>query len=361
MLSELETLELLEQLKLGVLPGAAGCSEVDTVGHWPVLIGGGMCLNLQTVAALELNSQPEYIDVTPSAAESISCADLAARYQLVHHLSTGVDGRTIVIAYDSDFSPMLSLLQKTDYHSGKEYFRVADIASSEAKNDAVARQYEFSQAIATSVDPGPAINGQPVGLSFLALDAVELPLAGAWQLQLRHGDLASGFFIGLINSHADPLLSETTLASESFSISVRVERICRRNGLGSMVAELAQPERIKIEKIEDRGHFPVADAVRESMSRGNGAGEPRQRSTGGLAVQRMLQLSVDDLYLLLVEAAGKATELTFSFELEPLTAMVPGQLLREGCRHRCLAVNGLPVREAYLIVSDGKCQLKSQE
>lgn len=359
MLSEHETLELLEQLKQEVLPGTSGFSElqVDAVGHWPVLVGGGMCLNLQAVAALELNTQPEYIYVTPTRAKTISCISLASCYQEVHHLSTGIDGRSLVIAYDQQFSSMLSLLQKTDYHSTKEYFTVPDAGLPDTRSDEVSRQYEFSQAMATSIDPGPSGDHQPVGLSFLTLDAKEHTVAGSWHLQLRHRELVSEFFVGLVNTqYDDNSISLQPQPVETFSIVVRAEKISRTNGLNAMVAELAQPDLITIEKTVDRGSFPMAHEIGSMDS-----SREQEISVSNLLVHRMLQLSVDDLYMLLVEAIGTGIELTFRLEVEPFSVDTPGQLLREGCSHRCLSVNGLPVRQGYLSVSDRKLLFNSHE
>ena len=361
MLSEHETLELLEQLKQEVQPGASGFSELqlDAVGHWPVLIGGGMCLNLQTVAALELNNQPEHIYVTPTLAETISSIGLASGYHQVHHLGTGIDGRTLVIAYDQQFSSMLSLLQETGHHSGGEYFTASDGVLPDTSSDEVSRQYEFSQTIATSIDPGPSSARQSVGQSFLPLDAKEHTLVGSWRLQLRHKELESGFFIGLINTHFDHSISLPPLPGETFSITVRAEKICRSSGLTKVLAELTEPDTIKIEKTGGGGNFPMPAASDLGYSRGS-ACESRQTASSLLA-HRMLQLSADDLYLLLVEAAGTGIALTFSFAIEHFTADVSGQLLQEGCNHRCLSVNGLLVRQGYLSVHDSKLLLKIHE
>lgn len=366
MLSEHETLELLEQLKLGVIP-AAGFSEleIESIGHWPILMGGGMCLNLQAVAALELNSQPEYIDVTSAVASSISCIDLASTYRQVHHLSTGVDGRTLIIAYDQQFPSMLSLLQETDYHSGGEYSTANPVA--EAKSDLAARLYEFSQAMATSIDPGPSVNGQPAGLSFLALDDKQHTLVGSWQLQLRYREFETEFFIGLINSHFSNANSETPRVTETFSMTVRPERICRGNGPDALVAELAEPALVEFEEIRSRGCFRVGSAessmvaLNTGLDTGNDSCNKESVELADLLVQKMLQLSVDDLYLLMTEAIGKAAELRFSFEIEPVAEMAPAQLLREGRVYRCITVNGLPVRQACLVISSGKYLLKSYE
>ena len=361
MLSEHETLELLEQLKQEVQPGTSGFSELqlDAVGHWPVLIGGGMCLNLQTVAALEFNNQPEHIYVTPTLAETISCTELAADYHQVHHLGTGVDGRTLVIAYDQQFSSMLSLLLETRHHSSGEYFTTPDRDLTDPKSDEVSRQYEFSQAIATSIDPGPSSAHQPVAQSFLPLDTKEHTLVGSWRLQLMRGELESGFFIGLINTHFDNSISLLPLPAETFSIVVRAEKICRSSGVNMMLAELTEPDMIKIEKAGGDSNFPLVTVSDVGDSRET-ACEPRQ-TVSGLLAHRMLQLSVDDLYLLLVEATGTGIALTFRCAIEPLTADLPGPLLQEGCNHRCVSVNGLPIRQGYLCVRENKLLLKIHE
>ena len=361
MLSEHETIELLEQLKQEAQPGTVGFSSLqsDVVGHWPVLIGGGMCLNLQTVATLELNSQPEHIYVTPTFAKKISCIGLASGYHHVHHLGTGVDGRTLIIAYDQRFSSMLSLLQETRHHSTRQYFTAPDVDLPGTRSDEVSRHYEFSQAIATSIDPGPSSARQPIGQSFLPLDTKAHELVGSWRLQLKHKDLESGFFIGLINTHFDNSISLPPLPGETFSITVRAEKICRSSDLTMMLVELAEPDTIKIEKTDSGGNFPMLPASDIGEARGS-ACEPRQTASS-LLVHRMLQLSVDDLYLLLAEAAGTGIALTFSFAIEPFAVDGTGQLLQEGCNHRCLSVNGLPVRQGYLSVHDSKLLLKIHE
>jgi len=362
-LSEHETLELLEQLKLGILPGSAGSGglEVDTVSHWPILVGGGMSLNLQSVAALELNCQPESICVTPTKTQSVCCTDLLANFERVHHLLAGVDGRKLVIAYDRDFSTMLSVLQSANYYSSKECFVSSEGRLPESNSDFYSRHSEFSQAIAISIDPGSSASGQPVELSFLALDDEVISFAGSWVLRLSHAGIESEIFIGLANSHFESLAVEPTPGSDTYSISVRTEKIGRSSGLNALVAELAEPEFLQLAKSQEIGSFAVGNSDNGIACIDGVTDEQKEISASTLLVQQMLRLSVDDLYLLLVEAVGAESVLTFRFEIDPLSLPESGQLLWDGCSHRCLSVNGLPVRCACLTVSDGKFLLKSHE
>ena len=126
-----------------------------------------------------------------------------------------------------------------------------------------------------------------------------------------------------------------------------------------MLAELSEPDMIKIEKTAGDSNFPVVTVSDVGDSRET-ACEPKQ-TVSSLLAHRMLQLSVDDLYLLLLEAIGTGIALTFRCAIEPLAADQPGPLLQEGCNHRCVSVNGLPIRQGYLFVRDKKLLLKSHE
>ena len=202
MLSEHETLELLEQLKQGVLPGATGGLVEDTVSHWPILTGGGLYLNLQTVAALELNRQPETVGVSSTELEIVNASELGTRYNQIHHLKAGHGGIALVIGYEHNFSSMLALLQETDFHSKAESQAGESRAGLDScyteNKDTSSREYEFSQAMAASIDPWNS--GQQVTLSLFTSDIEELHLSVSWRLKLKQGNLQSEFFVGLCES-----------------------------------------------------------------------------------------------------------------------------------------------------------------
>ena len=337
MLSEHETLELLAQLKQGSSPtGGSDYADEDSVGHWPVLIGGGMCLNLQTVASLELNNQPDSIVVLPSGLDTASYCELAERYAHVDHLSSGVDGRTAVIAYSRTFAQLLLLLQAT-----ASDFTVVQ-ASEHYSTD---RQSEFSQAIATSLDPGPAMHLQPHGLSYPASDTQTLALVGSWCLQITYRDIEAEIFIGLTGATAGQAGSKSQRHAETFSIDVRPLSAYRTCDAPLLNAELEQPASVLIEtKRDDNGESAAGDEAPDSIAQG------------------LLQLCADDLYLLLVEAIGTGSALTFKFAIEQAGAPLDAdQLLRDGCNHQCLSINDLPLRYATLQINDGRYLLTSHE
>lgn len=364
MLSEHEILELLEQLKHGVLPGIPGSDQsnpVDPVGHWPVLIGGGVCVNLQAAAALEFNCQPEVISVTRAAIDAISFQDLSTTYQQLHHLSTGIDNRSLIIGYGSNFSSMLSSLQ----HPDSETNSPGQQSEADVQKYTSNRLYEFSQAIATAVDPGTSIEPNPLAMSFLPLDGpAELNIAGAWCLQLQHRNVKTCFFIGLVNVNAEVAIVGQGSTHEILSICVAPEKISRVSRSGELVVELADPQEISIEETGNRGTYRVAKESSEFTVHSPvvAPADNAPPVPPSLLVQRSLQLSVDDLYLLSVEAIGSANLLSFRFAVEAsVLSDSADDLLREGCSYHCLSVNGLPIRHASLSIAEGKFLFKSHE
>lgn len=337
MLSEHETLELLEQLKQGSAPaGGSDYADVDSVGHWPVLIGGGMCLNLQTVASLELNNQPDSIVVMPSGVDAVSCSGLAERFAHVDQLSSGVDGRTAFIAYSQTFAQLLLLLQAT----GTDFTIVQ--GSEPYFSD---RQSEFSQAIATSLDPGPAMHLQSPGVSFSTSDTQSLELVGSWCLRITYRNVEAELFIGLTSATAGQPGLRSQRHTETFSIDVRPQTVHRTCDTPLLKVELEQPASVLIEtKRDDSRESKAVAAASDSIA------------------QSLLQLCADDLYLLLVEAIGTGSALTFKFAIEEVGAALDADhLLRDGCSHQCLSVNDLPLRYATLQINDGRYLLTSHE
>lgn len=357
MLSEHETLELLEQLKHGVIPGSArfGDSRIAAVSHWPVLTGGGICLNMQTVAALELNRQPESVIIKPSPANSVTFTDLKSRFHQVHHISTGTDERSLIIAYDHNFEPLLTTLQLNDFDlSGK---CAEELTSFHAQTGSSSGHYEFSQAVAAAIDVEVSHNAPRAGLSFLALDAEQHLLSGSWQLTLRHKAIESTIFLGVINRNADSTSDSPQLCADRFVVSVAVEKVSKDAGSSVMSAQLAWPAEITLERTERHGgnflEFSAADA-------GSVPSDCRDASANEFVVQGMLQLSSDDLYLLCAEAIGKDAALTFRFATESLLQSSE-QWLSEGSTCRCVSVNGLPIRQAFLTVSEGQLLLRCND
>lgn len=359
MLSEHETLELLEQLKHGVIPASArfGESRLAAVSHWPVLTGGGICLNMQTVAALELNRQPESVIVNPSRVDFVTPADLKGCFQQVHHISTGIDERSLIIAYDHNFESLLSTLQLNEFDlvgQGVAGQGVEEVASRSGQGGNSSGPYEFSQAVAAAIDVGTVHNGRGSGLSFLAIDAERHSLAGSWQLTIGHNGIESTLFLGVISGHVDSPSAVPRLCTDRFAISIPVERVSRSAGSIVMTAQLAWPGEIALERTERHGSYSL------EFSEADVASNLRGASANALVVQGMLQLSSDDLYRLCAEAIGKAAVLTFRFATESLLQSSE-QLLGEGSTYRCVSVNGLPIRQAFLAVSEGLLHLRCDD
>ena len=363
MLSELETLELLEQLKQGVLPDSTGeLAKVDAVGHWPILIGGGLCLNLQTVAALELNRQPETVSACATGLNTVHISALSKKYKRIHHLKAGHGGSALVVGYDRHFQAMLALLQATDFTSSAECLSGVDVCTADCKDNTSEREYEFSQAIAASIDPSNS--GRSGALSLFTSDVGILRLGGSWRVQLKYGKLQSEFFVGLCESHNDTLGAGLARAPKTFSIDVKVENVSRASGSNALLATLTEPEIIHVEKTERCGSYSVVQPF-EEFDLTSSVAQPAtqtQSCEDVLFVHRLFQLSVDDLYLLLVEAIGRVATLGFKFEIDASVETVdPRELIQEGGSCRCLSVNGLPIRDASLTVANGKFLLRSCE
>jgi len=363
-LSEHETRELLEQLKHGVLPGTtADLAGVDTIGHWPVLIADGLCLNLQSVAALELNRQPETILVDATGLETVRASNLRAEFNRIHYLRDGVDGNALIVGYDRNFSSMLAVLQETDFNSGTDDLAV------QFKDNSCTAESEFTRAIAASIDAEQSGSGQQVTPAVLTSDFGELSLGGSWRLQLKFGKLQSELFIGWCETSISNSIPYPARMSKTFSICVKAENVRRESGSNALIATLAEPEFIHVEKTETCGSYSMnRSSVNRSFEEFDLAFcSPHRASRGrpaddALLVHKLLQLSVDDLYLLLVEAIGRVAALTFRFELNASNqSLDPWDLLQNGGICRCLYVNELPIRYASLTVADGKVLLESRE
>ena len=342
MLSEHEIIELLEQLKLGALHGVA--SESDPVGHWPVLIGDGLCLSLQSAARAEFVTQPETVTVISGLSRNTTLAGICSQYRQVHHVSTGLHNRSLLIGYDSGCLSLLPLLHKT-----------ADSTEPVRQEEEICHSsftYDFSLAIAASLDPAAHLDGANHPVAFLPLEFDEhVRVAGGWRVGLQLGDEHAEFFIGLLNPDmpwVDQTVPKTTTTAV---ISVTPQSVSKTADISEITVVLEIPEILEaLQPAESEWYLlkQTGDAIeleKDQSSR-------MLSSSAELMVQRSLQLSVDDLYLLLVEAIGGEVSINIAFEFDSAMPLGSDQFacgFPVGRKFRCVSINNLPIRHAELM------------
>ena len=349
MLSEHEILELLEQLKLGALQGVA--SESDPVGHWPVLIGDGLCLSLQSAAMAEFVRQPDKVTVIGGISPSTTLEGICSQYRQVHHASTGLYSRSLLIGYDSDCLSLLPQLHKAQSAPDSKGYEDDDQSSSSFA-------YDFSLAIAASLDPAAHIDGANHPVAFLPLEFEDdTRLAGGWRTSLEVGEVRAEFFIGLLNPNVQWVEPEPVVESASALIKVRPQSVSRAVNATEISVKLGMPELLE-------WHQPIESDMYQVSLSDSGAVEFHKEAESlrssfsenvDMMVQRSLQLSVDDLYLLLVEALGGGAQLNIVFEVDAEDHLGAGRLtyvFPVNRKLRCVSINNLPVRHAD-IVFDG--------
>lgn len=358
MLSEHEIIDLLEQLKLGALQGVA--SESDPVGHWPVLIGDGLCLSLQSAAMAEFVRQPEKVTVIGGISPSTTLVGICSQYRQVHHASTGLYNRSLLIGYDSDCLALLPQL-----HKGQAGFGSEERLDDEPCNSSFA--YEFSLAIAASLDPAAHIDGVNHPVAFLPLEFEDhTRLAGGWRVAIELESVTAEFFIGLLNPQVQWVDPVPTVQKATVLIAVQPESVSRSVNSRVLSVKLGMPELLE-------WHQPVESEMYEVSLSEDGSLEFHKEENSlrnafspevDLMVQRSLQLSVDDLYLLLVEALGGGSKLSIVFEVgaedhlhkDKLTYKFPTDK-----KLRCVSINNLPVRHADIVFDGVDFLLKSYD
>ena len=342
MLSEHEIIELLEQLKLGALHGVA--SESDPVGHWPVLVGDGLCLSLQSAARAEFVAQPETVTVISGLSNNTSLASICSQYRQVHHVSTGLHNRSLLIGYDSRCLGLLPQLHKTD-----------NFEQSAGQDDELCHSsytYDFSLAIAASLDPAAHLDGANHPVAFLPLEFDEhVRVAGGWRIALQLGDERAEFFIGLLNpdmpwvDQADPTQNTTAaICVTPLSVSKTAD-ISEISVVFETPKSLEQCRTTESEWYRVKRHGDSIEFEKDQKDSSVLSGDTE------LMVQRSLQLSVDDLYLLLVEAIGGEVSIRIAFEID--SAQLPDNDpsvsgFPVGEKFRCVSVNNLPIRHAEI-------------
>ncbi|OED40701.1 hypothetical protein AB833_11620 [Chromatiales bacterium (ex Bugula neritina AB1)] len=355
MLSEHETLELLEQLKIGSLTGGTD----DPVGHWPILIGDGLCLNLQSAANGEFARQPDKVTVEGGLTPDTTLGDICGRYRQIHHLSTGLHDRSLLIGYTADCLAFLPRLHVTESN-------LAVVTSSSEFESDTSCAYDFSVAIAASLDPSSYGDHDVIPVSFLPLDfSEETPFVGGWLLTLALNSQSAEFFIGLLNPSAAPQTQASIVEQESAVFYSAPLSICRSATENGISARLSMPVSLELHRAHYLGSYlPESDGAGVILH--HAAAEEQQLRSGDsdLLVQKSLQLSVDDLYLLLVEAIGSGEKLSFRFVSAKVhcdSGVHHDRQLSQGTPLRCLTVNDLPVRNASIFIEEGSFLLKSCE
>lgn len=350
MLSENELIELLDQLKLGALHGAA--SDIDPVGHWPVLIGDGLCLSLQSAARDEFVHQPDKIMVLDGITDSTTLSNICAGYWQVHHVSTGLHNRSIVIGYDRACLELLPLLH--------------DVVHTEDLDDGAGQSscaYDFSLAVAASLDPAAHVDGIDHPVAFLPLEFdADTRLAGGWRIGIDAFGETGEFFIGLLNPFAETMNATSAECLVEAEVVVKPKTLSRLADSNLLMVTLtlpdyvtqhfpAQIEQFSLEQRDDSLHG------RSLISAANS--EETSAAALDLMVQKSLQLTADDLYLLLVEAMGAGSAVRLRFDAgvsKPQECHLPlGQPLR------CLSINDLLVKQAELVYSNTEVTLIVKE
>lgn len=361
MLSEHEIIDLLEQLKLGALHGAA--SEYDPVGHWPVLIGDGLCLSLQSAASAEFVRQPEKVTVVGGIDAATTLAGICSQYRQVHHVSTGLYKRSLLIGYDSQCLSMLPQLNKSQTDVGV----TTDAVDDELCHSSFA--YDFSLAVAASLDPAAHIDGVNHPVAFLPLEFDDnTGLAGGWRLVLELEGLHAEFFIGLLNPELQQFNSNTISQPDVATalICVQPEVVSRARNASEITVKLGMPELLEWHQPVESEMYQVkvGDDGRVVFEKEEQSLTPQFSADMDLMVQRSLQLSVDDLYLLLVEAIGGGASLNIVFEPAADDCLEDGRMtyvLPQHKRLRCVSINNLPVRNTELLYDGVDFLLKSYD
>ncbi len=362
-LSEHEILELLEQLKFGALGGIA--SDSDPVGHWPVLVGDGICLNLQSAARAEFVRQPEQVTVPGGLADRATLGIVSSCYRQLHHVSTGVQNRSLVMAYDDECLKLFPRLHLSGRNrSGPERELEDNMPSGHA--------YDFSLAVASSLDSSAraACDDRPV--VFLPLDLPEeTQFTCGWRVAVEFGHNSAEFFVGLLNPGANERSVANRTAHETAMICVKPESVTRSPGASEICVNLGDTEWLGLRRSESMGHYHVTREGGDITLIKPGApahlpvaGSDRLAPEAELIVQKSLQLSVDDVYLLLLEAIGCDSKITIEFIAESVFGELDdfnSYLLPEHSRLRCLSINGLPVRNSHIIVEEGYFRLQSSD
>lgn len=359
MLSEHEIIELLEQLKLGALHGVA--SKCDPVGHWPVLVGDGLCLSLQSAARAEFVRQPDKVTVVSGISVATTLAGICSQYRQVHHVSTGLHNRSLLIGYDSDCLSLLPSLHKDPEFSD------ASIADSELEQFSSSSAYDFSLAVASSLDPAAHLDGINHPVAFLPLEFEDhTRLAGGWRVALELDGARAEFFIGLLNPELQWIDADDAAQATTALISVQPESIFRVLNDTELTVKLGMPELLEWHQPVQSEMYQVELGTDGQLrySKEQDSLRPEISTDIDLMVQRSLQLSADDLYLLLVEAMGTGAALRIVFEPDTGDCLEDDQMtyvLPEQKRLRCISINNLPIRHAELYYDGEDLLLKSYE
>ncbi len=349
-LSENELIELLDQLKLGALQGVA--SKTDPVGHWPVLIGDGLCLSLQSAARDEFARQPEKVTVLDGISSCTTLSEVCSQYWQVHHVSTGLHDRSILIGYDRACLALLPLLHESMYD---------DVAQSDEELGHSSVAYDFSLAIAASLDPAAHLDGADHPVAFLPLEFSEdTRLVGGWKISIELYGQCAEFFIGLLNPLSAVKQDVAEASGINAEILVKPKTLCRLASCNELAVTLTLPDHMVL-------HYPSQSSVYQLDFESEGIhGELKTvyeaqsyESDADLMVQKSLQLSADDLYLLLVEAVGVGTRLRLRFD--PVTTPDAQCVLPAGQPFRCVSINDLPIKNAELTYLDTELVITVKE
>ncbi len=342
MLSENELVELLDQLKLGALHGVA--SETDPVGHWPVLIGDGLCLSLQSAARDEFARQPDKITVVDGINDGMTLSAICADYWQVHHVSTGLHDRSILIGYDRGCLEIFPHLHDLSH----------SVVGPEDSAGQSSVAYDFSLAVAASLDPAAHLDGIDHPVAFLPLEFnPDTRLAGGWRIRVDAFGKCGEFFIGLLNPLTQMTHARSPCCPVEAEIVVKPGTLSRMADSSVLTVTLSAPQQmvqyfpnqVKLFELE-----PVhADLVGKPLAVKSKCVETPALD---LMVQKSLQLTADDLYLLLVEAMGAGSSLRLRFDSG--TDNPEQCALTDGKSLRCLAINDLPIKNAELTLCSGE-------
>ncbi|MEM7257548.1 MAG: hypothetical protein AAF404_09185 [Pseudomonadota bacterium] len=338
MLSENELIELLDQLKLGALHGAA--SETDPVGHWPVLIGDGLCLSLQSAARDEFVHQPDKITVLEGITDTTTLSSVCAGYWQVHHVSTGLHNRSIVIGYDRACLEIFPLLHDALHQE-----------ESQESTGQSSCAYDFSLAVAASLDPAAHRDGIDHPVAFLPLEFdADTRLAGGWRVGIEAFGESGEFFIGLLNPLAVPAMAVDEDSPVEAEVVVKPKTLSRHADSAVLMVTLTLPRQTTHYLPSQVQVFELEHQIDRMWGRSvTEAGVESDIPTLDLMVQKSLLLNADDLYLLLVEAMGAGSSVRLRFD----TGMHHAHecVLPLGQPLSCLSINNLPVKSAELVFS----------
>lgn len=356
MLSEHEIIELLEQLKLGALHGVA--SESDPVGHWPVLVGDGLCLSLQSAARAEFVTQPETVTVISGLSNNATLAGICSQYRQIHHVSTGLHNRSLLIGYDSGCLGLLPQLHKTS-NSERQGSHEDELCLS-------SYTYDFSLAIAASLDPAAHLDGADHPVAFLPLEFDEhVRVAGGWRVALQLGEEQAEFFIGLLNPDMPWVDQNVPARNATAVIGVTPHSVSKTADISEISVVLDIPDTLeKLQSAESEWYLVKRGG--DSLELEKDQNHTPSVLSGGaeLMVQRSLQLSVDDLYLLLVEAIGGEVSISIAFEFDSALPLGNDQFacgFPVGKKFPCVSINNLPIRHAEIMFDGLNFRLTSYD